>query len=328
MFKKNTILISLLILIITDLVFAANYLFYLEAQGVVGYSQKRNKVIFYSISQEDVMQKPSIGFDYLRKLSGETGDYGELAIQSRLAYTPDREKKIEPQFYNFYLKLKTGFADIWLGHNRPALGLSSYLDSHAQLFSTLTMQGFGFDRDWGLGVYREFNWGNFALTATTGSGMPIYLNKGNYLTAGRISKGILNQDNYTWGFSLAYGKPLEVMGYHLMKSDSIQFVMFGGDLSYFWNHLENRCEFFAGKKGEENAFALFGRSEIKFLEEGRLKLGIQPAYWKIGNIWDYQLSLGVSLQISGDLTIRSLYQYDHLTEEQKVISQIYYYKGL
>lgn len=311
----------------TDLVFASSYLFYLEVQGVVGYSSEQKKVIFYSISQEDVMQKPSIGFDYLQRISGKTRDYGALAVQGRLVYNAEEDKKLEPQLYNAYIKYKAGFADIWLGHNRPALGLSSYLDSHAQLFPTLVMQGFGFDRDWGLGVYRDFSWGNFALTATTGSGMPLYF-KGNHLTAGRISKGILNQDNYTLGLSLAYGKTLETMGYHLMEPDPMQFVIAGGDFTYFWHNLENRLEFFVGKKKEKDAFALFGRSEVNLLEEGRLKLGFQPIYWKIGDTWNYQVSLGTSFQISGDLTIRSLYQYDHAREDQRIVFQIYYYKGL
>ncbi len=327
MFKEKAIFILLAVMMVTDLSFAANYLLYLEAQGVLGYSKKEKETIFYSISQEEVMQKPGIGFDYLRKFSGESRDYGALAIQTRFVYNTEGDEKIETQFYNAYIKYKAGFADIWLGHNRPALGLSSYLDSHAQLLSTLAMQGFGFDRDWGLGVYREYNWGNFAFTATTGSGMPLYF-KGNYLTASRISKGILNQDNYTLGFSLASGKTLETMGYHLMNSEPMQFIMGGGDASYLWKNLDNRLEFFVGKKMEENAFAIFGRSEINFLEEGRLKLGIQPTYWKIDNTWNYQISVGISFQISGDLTIRSLYQDEHNSAEQRIVSQVYYYKRL
>lgn len=325
--KEKTIFILPVIIMMTNLAFASNYLFYLEAQSVVGYSSEQKKAIFYSLSQEEVMQKPSIGFDYLQRISGETRDYGVLAIQGRLAYNAQGDKKLESQLYNAYLKYKAGFADIWLGHNRPAIGLSSYLDSHAQLLTTLTMQGFGFDRDWGLGIYREFNWGNFAFTATTGSGMPLYL-KGNYLTATRISKGILTQDNYTLGFSLAYGKILETMGYHLTKPDPMQFVIAEGDFSFFWKNLENRLELFVGKKKEKDTFALFGRSEINLLEEGRMKLGLQPIYWKIGDTSNYQLSLGASFQVTADLTIRSLYQYDHTREDQRVVTQVYYYKRL
>ncbi len=315
------------IMIITDLAFASNYLFYLEGQSVIGYSTKQKKTIFYSLSQEDVMQKPSVGFDYLRRLSGETRDYGTLAIQARLAYNGEVDKKFEPQLYNAYIKYKTGLADIWLGHNRPALGLSSYLDSHTQLFPTLAMQGFGYERDWGLGLYREFNWGNFALTATAGSGMPLYL-KGNYLTATRISKGILAQDNYTFGFSLAYGRTLNTMSYHLMEPDPIQFVMLGGDFTYLWRNVENRFEFFIGEKEERKAYALFGRSEIDLSGEGRLKLGIQPVCWETANTWDYQFYAGISFQITGDIAVRSLYQYVQDTKDQRIVFQIYYYKGL
>ena len=35
--------------------------------------------------------------------------------------------------------------------------------------------------------------------------MPVYT-KGNYMLAGRVSYGVLNEDNYTLGFSGGYGR--------------------------------------------------------------------------------------------------------------------------
>ena len=146
------------------------------------------------------MQKPSLGFDYIKRFSGESGDVATFALQGRLAMMVDPKKmrtevKLEPQVYNAYLKVKTPGPYVWVGHNRPAFGLSSYFDSHALLLRTLAIQGFGYDRDWGVGLYKDFSWGDIAATATTGSGMPIYF-RGNYMTAARASYGVLSRDNY------------------------------------------------------------------------------------------------------------------------------------
>jgi hypothetical protein len=146
MFKKLWFAGSFFMLL-SSFALAKSYLFYLEAQGVAGYSSALKKGILYSLSQEDAMQKPSLGFDYIQRISGETRDYGALALQVRLAYNNEGSKKIELQVYNAYLRYKAGFSDLWIGHNRPAMGLSSTLDSHGLLLPTLAMTGFGFDRE-------------------------------------------------------------------------------------------------------------------------------------------------------------------------------------
>ncbi|MBF0260137.1 MAG: hypothetical protein HQK62_15140 [Desulfamplus sp.] len=80
---------------------ASDYLLFFEAQGVAGYSKQEDKIIWYSKTSEDVMQKPSVGFDYIQKFSGETSDFGLVALQARLSYD-DRDKNLEPQLYNAY----------------------------------------------------------------------------------------------------------------------------------------------------------------------------------------------------------------------------------
>ncbi len=194
---------------------AADHLLYFEAQGVFGYSSEIKKPIYYSMNPDAEMQKPSIGFDYIKRFSGESGDVATLAVQGRLAVTVDGEdKKLEPQIYNAYLKVKTPGPYVWVGHNRPAFGLSSYFDSHGLLLRTLAIQGFGYDRDWGAGLYKDFSWGDISASVTTGTGMPVYM-KGNYMTAARVSYGVQSQDNFNAGFSLGYGSTLDTMGYEL-----------------------------------------------------------------------------------------------------------------
>ena len=87
------------------------------------------KPIYYSMNPDAEMQKPSLGFDYLQRFSGESGDWATFALQGRLALTVNGEDganeiKLEPQIYNAYFKVKTPGPYVWVGHNRPAFGLS------------------------------------------------------------------------------------------------------------------------------------------------------------------------------------------------------------
>jgi hypothetical protein len=303
---------------------ASSRLLYVEAQGVAGYSDKEDDIIFHSESAEDVMQKSSVGFDFIQRLSGDSGDYGMIALQGRLAYDPDAEDEIEPQLYNAYFKYKAGWSDIWLGHNRPALGLSSVLDTHALLLPTLTMDGFGFDRDWGMGVSRDFAWGNISSSLTTGSGMPLRF-EGNYLASARISKGFLRQDNYSLGFSLAHGETLHTMGYEVMHDEPMELSLAGLDFSYLWDNYEARFEAMGGTSMDEDAYALFARFGVNLLDEGRLKLEIQPEYSKIGDADGFEFAAGPAYQLTDEITLRAMYQYDELEDEQRAIFQVYYY---
>ncbi|HSO67932.1 MAG TPA: hypothetical protein VLP30_08745 [Desulfatirhabdiaceae bacterium] len=307
---------------------AADYLMYLEAQGIAGYSSQQDKMVFNSKDEAETMQKPSIGVDYLQRFSGATGDFASFALQARLAYDDqDGEKNAEAQLYNAWFKYKAGWSDVWIGHNRPALGLSSYFDSHALLLDTVAMNGFGYDRDWGVGTYRDFSWGNLAVSLTTGSGMPIYF-KGNYLAAVRASRGTLNQDNYNLGFSAGYGKTLETMGYNLIMDEPQEMAMAGVDLTWLWDNFESRWEAMGGRNQDENAVALFWRFGVNLLDEARLKLEIQPMYLKIGTKESYQIAAGPSWLLTPDITLRSMYHYDEAMDDHRVVFQIYWYRKL
>ncbi len=108
--------------------FGKSYLLYLEAQGVGGYDTAEDGPIYYSMNPLDVMQKPSVGFDYLQRFSSETGDWGSFALQMRLAYNEayraTGEDEFQAQIYNAFFKYKAGFADLWIGHSRIAFGLA------------------------------------------------------------------------------------------------------------------------------------------------------------------------------------------------------------
>jgi hypothetical protein len=216
---------------------------------------------------------------------------------------------------------------VWIGHNRPAFGLSAYLDSHALLLRTLAIQGFGYDRDWGGGIYKDFSWGDVAASFTTGSGMPVYF-RGNYMAAARASYGVLNQDNMNLGFSLGYGRTLETMGYELIDGDPREMLLAGADLTILRNNFEHRFDLLAGKWLDNETYALFYRFGVNLFQEGQLKIEAQPAYWKFGGDEDYQLSLCFSNQVTSNVTVRLGYTYDHASDDNRVLLQLYYYRPI
>jgi hypothetical protein len=308
---------------------AADHLLYFEAQGIAGYSSELAKPIYYSQNPDAEMQKPSVGFDYLQRFSGESGDWATFALQGRLALKVDgtegaNETKLEPQIYNAYFKFKTPQPYVWVGHNRPAFGLSSYLDSHSHLLRTLSVEGFGYDRDWGVGLYKDFSWGDIAASATTGSGMPVYF-KGNYMTAARASYGVLSQDNFNVGFSLGYGETLDTMGYKLRDSEPKLMKLAGLDLAFLRNYFEHRFEALGGRWLGEETYAFLYRFGINLSQEGRLKIEAQPIYWKISGKENYQFSFCISALATSDLTVRLAYTYDDSTYDNRVVLQLYYY---
>ena len=320
-------LVSAILILPSNLAHAQGSLFYLEAQAVGGYSSAAREAIGYSMSPEDAMQKPSVGFDWLRRLSGEGRDFGVIGIQARLAYNHEPDREVQLQLYNAWVKYKAGLADIWIGHDRPALGLSSYFDTHGLLLPTLAMMGWGFDRDWGAGFSRDFSWGNLAGSFTTGSGMPLHF-KGNYLATARISKGVLERDNYNLGLSAAWGDVLETMGYELMSSDPGPFHMASVDLAYLWARYESRIELMAGERMDEPSYALFWRFTANLLEENRLKLEAQPILWNTMGESSYALFAGLSYQATEDLAVRAMYQYADADKDNRIVFQVYYYKGM
>ncbi len=243
------------------------------------------------------------------------------------AYRATGEEEFQVQIYNAFFKYKAGFADVWVGHNRIAFGLASYLDSHALLLQPLAMYGYGYDRDWGVGMTRDFEWGNLSLSYSTGSGMPLEFD-GNYLISGRASYGVLSRDNYNIGVSSTYGKPIDTIGYEKIMPDPMRTFLYGADFTYFLNNIENRFEAVAGEKMEEDTYAFLWRIGVNFLEEDRLKLEFQPVYRNFEGDWNYELNGGITYKLTSDIALRGVYTYDAEMNDNRVVFQIYWYYKL
>ena len=306
---------------------AQTTLLYLELQAAGAYSTASGRFELFSLAAEEIMQKPSLGFDLVQRFSGRSRDIGVLAVQARLAYDEQGEHKLQPQLFNAYFRLKTGFANIWAGHNRPALGLSAVLDNHALLLPDPAMLGYSFDRDWGVGLERDFAWGGAAASLTTGSGMPLYL-KGNYLAAARVFQGVLARDNYSVGMSLAHGSILDVMGYTLVDPEPFGWTSLSVDASHVWRNLENRAEVLFGRRAGAPMFLLFWRSGLALLDEGRLKVEIQPVLTRRAGDWQYLLGSGLTYLLNADLAGRFMVLYDRERRDARFAVQLYFYKRL
>ncbi|MCX5792049.1 MAG: hypothetical protein NTY45_07515 [Elusimicrobia bacterium] len=315
------------LLALTGAAQAGEGLMYLEAQGVAGYSSVRRAAVYHSMSAGEPMQKTSAGFDLLRKFSTASGDAGTLAVQGRLAYDPDAPNRLEPQLYNAYYRARTPYGYFWLGHNRTAAGLEAYYDTHGALLQTLPRYGYGFDRDWGLGGVRDLNWGDAAFSLTTGSGMRLR-GAGGYLGAGRVSRGVLNRDNYTAGVYFSAGEIPAMSGYTVMDGAAKPYSAVGSDLALLWNSWEFRCDVRGGTMRGTRYFAGLGRAGYNFLGENRLKVEAQAVYSGLERAESWTSGLGVSFVVTPALTVRALYEYEDAMNEKRLVTQLYYYLPL
>ena len=319
---RSSLLFSLLFLPLPAS--AGQGLLFLEAQGVAGYSSAEKAGVWHTMSAAEPMQKSSLGFDWLRKFSGKSGDAGTLALQARLAWDPDALNRLEPQVYNAYYRARTPYGHAWVGHNRTAAGLESYFDAHGALLQVLPMYGYGFDRDWGLGGSRDFDWGDAALSLTTGSGMRLRA-AGNYLLSARAARGVLNRDNHSVGLYGAVGKIPGTAGYSLLDGQERSYAAAGLDGALLWDRWELRGDLRTGEKAGMHYFAGLGRLGVNLLEENRLKLEAQAVYSGMEHMPGWALGAGFSYAVTPYLAWRALFEYEDAMNDRRLATQVYYY---
>jgi hypothetical protein len=321
--------------------FAQSSLLYLEMQDIYGYRSDTQKPILYSYMAKDAMQKPSVGFDWLKVFANAERNVALASVQFRMAYNASATTPFEPQLYNAWLKYKSSLGDVALGHLKPASGLSYTLDNHALLLPDMTMDNFSYDRDWGMLYSKDTAWGNVSASATNGSGYRLYNEKGNYMVAGHVAYGVLNEDNYTVGATIQKGDNLVAMGYHFHKvkpspaddyAPKLHPEMLGGiDGQFRYNNLESAIDIYGGKFLYTDACSVLWRNGINLLPEDRLKLEAQ-GIWRVFEGKHYvDYSLGAAFKLTPDLTFRAMFDSQDRTatpEYHKWIGQIYYYRQL
>lgn len=312
---------------------AGDTLLFWEAQMVGAYDGNREEFQLYSHYSHHAMQKPSMGFGLIKRFGSEYGDWGILALQYRVAYQNEQRPRFASQLYNAYFKAKTEAADIWMGSNKPALGLSYRLDNHAALLSDMTSRVFTYDRDWGIGAEKDYGLIKPAISITNGSGMRLYNKKGNYLLAGRLGIGNYEKSNYNLGISTAHGKVLEAMGYTLGHPDSQTgeyplhgMSYLGVDGAWRYRNYEWKTDLLAGEFYHEDAYAAMLRGTVNLMDEDKLKLEgqILHSLQVKKDLTNY--AAAVAYQITPDIALRTMADYNVQDENWRFVAQIYFYK--
>lgn len=317
----------LLVLTLPSMLPAQSHLISLEAQGVAAYTTATDELQYYSHHAHDAMQRPSLGFDYLGRFGGSTRDIGYLAIQARLAYAEEEDSGVQAQLYNAFFNWKAHGVDIWLGHNKPALGLSSYMDNHALMLADNSMSALNFDRDWGVGMLMDRDAFNLRASVSTGSGMPLYVGE-NHLLALRAGIGDQARDNRTLGLSLSKGKVLRSMGYNVMHNNKLHDVItLGADASLRWLDWDLKADILAGEYDGDRAYAALGRVGWFLLPEDSMLLEAQALAGELKGARAQDYSVGLSWQATSSLSVRGTYTYSEPTANHRVALQLYYLKS-
>lgn len=322
------LLLALLLAYAPYTVNAQSNILFFEAQGVLSYTDPPSSWQAYSHHPHDAMQKPSLGIDYLGRIRAKSTDLGYMSLQIRLAYDESEPNKVQPQVYNAFINWKTPVSDLWIGHNKTAIGLNSYLDNHALLLADNTMSGLNFDRDWGAGLKHDGGWWNMDLSAGTGSGMPLYLGE-NYLLAARMGWGDYSRNNATIGLSAATGNVLKSMGYTMMHNNKKHPLHLGGfDLGLRYLNFDIKADLLHGSYDGDPAYAYLARSAYYLLPEDRANIELQLQANDLKGTKSTTYSAGLTYRITPDITLRSTYNLKEPTDTHTIALQAYFYKGI
>ena len=118
------------------------------------------------------------------------------------------------------------------------------------------------------------------------------------------------------------------MGYKLRDPKPQEMRLAGVDFTILRNRFEHRFDVLAGRWLDQDTYALMYRFGFNVDPEGRLKIEAQPTYWKFGDEKNFSWRFCFSSQVTSNLTIRLMYQYDHNTRDNRVVLQLYYYRPI
>lgn len=321
--------ISLLILmLIAAGLPAQSRIIFAEAQLAGSWESLSGDFRPYTVHPHEVMQKPSLGFDLVQRLGNREKDWGYLAVQARVAYTDSTASHLEPQLYNAFLNIKTDPFDLWLGHNKPALGLARGWDNHAQVLTDNTMSGLVFDRDWGVGISADRGNPTLEASLTTGSGMSLYWDE-SWLLAARAGLGDYNSDYFSAHLGGAVGNVFKTMGYNIMHNKVPHRLILGGvDLSRRIMNWELRGDALYGSFHDDPAYTALARIIWYPMPEDRVVLAIQGQAQELKGSALQNYSFGVEYRISADLTLRGAYTLQQPTRSHTLALQVYFLKAL
>ncbi len=305
-----------------------------EAIALGGYTDEEGWTLDGACSQTN-----AVGFEYLRKFSGDRGDFLTIDLQARLSYDPARPDD-EPwaiEIHNAWVEHKLGLgSNVRAGHFEPAFGLERAFDTHGTLLQTLIGEDVGFKHDWGVGYRGILGALDLEAAAQLGSGMGIERKDGSYLVTARISNP--PGAGFQYGVSALRGRVLASMGMRtiprpVFESEAVTKTRLGADAQWGVGPLVLAGELTAGTDGDENVMGTLLQIGWPVPAIEALTLETQGQYWSRGASGDESsLVVSASYRLSDGLTLRAA-AFQDLTgaaadEPARVVLQAYYYGGL
>ncbi len=205
--------------------------------------------------------KDAVGFEYYGILSDSGGDIMMINLQIRFFFNSEFLEDNNPykyqnfttwddynkllQFHNAWLRFKflRGYLNVTLGHFDIPYGLEPSVDTHSSLIQKLVFYDLKMKKDWGIMFSGQADAFDYWLSATIGSGMGFHLEGEQYLFSFRIATP---ESESTFGFSIAYGKVLPVMGTILMTSVAKETLRLVADSSILISEFKLETEIMGG----------------------------------------------------------------------------------
>jgi hypothetical protein len=257
----------------------------------------------------------SVGMEYLRKISDETGDRMTINVQARVSYDSrvDEEDRIALEIHNAWLDYKLGMGkSIRVGHFAPAFGLEPVLDTHGTIFQTLAMPTLGFKKDWGVGYRGAVGRFDLDVALQLGSGMSIHHDDGSYLASARIGRP--PGDDLQYGLSVVTGDVLVSRGMRTIPAPSyndrtVTKSRGGLDVQYRWGSYLFMGEASVGISEDDNAAGVLGEVHYTVPRLQELTIIAQGSHWSDdtgnGDGDNSLLGLGADLVLSQAWTARA-----------------------
>lgn len=320
-------LLLLALLIATIPLFGLNDELSLDAQIVMSGYFDEGTIELYSHNFLDVKQKPSLGLAYNLQFNRKGDNFGYLAFQGRMAYSEHTDSNLQFQLYDAYADISLENFDLWAGHHRTPVGLSSYLDSHPLIMSDNTYSGLNFNRDWGVGIGFDRHYPSVNLALTTGSGMPLKM-KENFLFSGRVGWWDYAEDDIALGVSAAAGKVLQTIGYEVLDGGRRQDLFVGGvDFSKKIANFYGHGDVLWGSYEGDAAHSVMGRLGMNILEDEKLNVELQGMNIEMGSFATNILSLGGGYELAPHLDLRGVLNISNRKHLNAIILQLYYNRG-
>lgn len=313
-----------------------NSALYREVSLLVGYSERDRWT-----GEATGSQRNSIGFEYLKRFSGDFGDFLTCDLQARLSYDSSaaRYETWAIEIHNAWAEYKLGLGrNLRLGHFSPAFGLEPGVDTHGTMFQTLAGWDVGFKKDWGI-AYRGIV-GSFdcEIAAQLGSGMSIERRDRSYLATGRIASP--QSSSLRWGMSLLSGRVLESESARTfprpnIAAEAVSKRRIGADGVYLAGPFLFMGEVTAGRDGTNDVAGALLEINYTLPAFQAVTLKGQGRFWSDdpgeSERNSSSVAIGVSYRLSPRWTLRACAFRDLArpgrVEDTRAFLQVYYYGG-